>query len=175
VADAESNEDPARRDGDWAWLGALLDSPAGTEALRHALVGLGFERAQLLRGLASQLGVDLESLEHPDPRAVATCRRTRVGVAVPILLDHPDPRLAAMGRRWLTATGMLYEIDPTQVERWLVDDAEIARLLAPSIAREGLALLGPTVLRRLAASAPRATRALAADWVRRLEPGSRRS
>lgn len=168
VAPADPSDDDAPAEGGWTWLGALLDSPTRTEALRHALIGLGFSRAQLLRGLAGQLGVSKHELERPDAAAVANCRRDRVGTAIPILLEHPDRRLAAAGRRWLTATGMLYEIDPSQVERWLTDDTDIARLLAPSIAREGLALLGPTALRRLATSAPPATRALAADWVRRL-------
>lgn len=167
VTDAEQSDD-ASADGGWAWLGALLDSPARTQALRHALIGLGFSQHQLLRGLASQLGVTTEGLERPDPAALAACRRDRVGTVIPILLEHPDARLVAVGRRWLTAAGMLYEIDPSHVERWLTDDGDIARLLAPSIAREGLALLGPTALRRLATSAPPATRALAADWVRRL-------
>lgn len=167
----EPSEDRPEEARAWAWLGALLDSPRRPAALRHALTRLGYSRAQLLRGLASQLGVPPQRLQRPDAHAVAHCRRDRVGASIPVLLGHPDPRLAQVGRRWLAASGIVYEVDPAQVERWLIDDDEIGRMLAPSLAREGLALLGPIALRRVAQTAPEATRALAADWIARITGG----
>lgn len=155
--------------GDWAWIGAMLDERRRPEALRHALRELGFSRKALLEGLASQLGLNATQLREPDRAAVKACRRDRLGSLIPELVSHPDARLAAVGHAWLAAPGMLYELDPKVIERWLCEDEALARLLEPRLQSEGLALVGVDALKRLARTAPSSTRQVAADWIARLQ------
>jgi hypothetical protein len=153
---------------EWAWLGALLDTSSQPSALRHALRELGFSRRVLLGGLASQLDLSAEAFWRAKPESFLRCQKGRLGTLVPELIQHPDAQLAELGQRWLANPDVVYEIDPRIVEAWLSRDTELARALEPMLEREGLALLGPQALRRLAREAPPSTRLLAAEWVARL-------
>jgi hypothetical protein len=155
------------RDG-WTWLGRLLDRPDRPAAIEHAICRLGFSTGELLDGLSDQLALARRELENADPAGLARCRRWRLGATVPAMLRHRDPRLSGLAHRILVRGRTVYELEPESLERLLVEHAEIAEQLAPRLAREGLALLGPSALRRLASAAPARIAAPVGAWVARL-------
>ena len=75
-----------------------------------------------------------------------------------------------MASRWIELLALVYELDPAMIERWLEEGRAAARLIAPRLPAEGLALCGEGSLRRLSqrSRSPR-IRQFAGKWVSRLE------
>ena len=90
---------------------------------------------------------------------------------LPVWLEHESEQLRAVGQRWLALHSTLYEIDTAVLERWLGDEGRLVEAVAPRLEREGLALLGPEGLARLAHKAVDANvKAIAESWRERLRP-----
>jgi hypothetical protein len=168
--------------GPWDWLRDLIHrglsgdaersepaEPGAHQALRDALSRLGLHKNELVEGIADVLGLHAVRFENPDPGTVAGVDREHLEVLLPLLIEHADPALRDIGERWLANPTTVFELRRDIVLRWLERDGEASRVLAPRLAREGLALLGPDALARLAVtSESQRVRDNARVWVRRL-------
>jgi hypothetical protein len=168
--------------GPWDWLRDLIHrglsgdtvrseptEPRSHQALRDALNRLGLHSSELVDGIADVLGLHPVRFENPDPDTVAGVDREQLEVLLPLLLEHTDPALRCVGERWLANPTTVFELRRDIVLGWLQRDGEASRMLAPRLAREGLALLGPDNLARLAVTGKsQRVRDNARVWVRRL-------
>ena len=163
--------------GPWDWLHDLVrreltghsDDERPTPALHDALVDLGHDYEDLVAGIAEVLEIHPARMAHPDPDTIAAIDPRTLAIVLPFLLEHPDPQVRAVGTRWIESPTTLYELPPTVLEQWLRGDDRAAHQVRARLPDEGLALLGPGPILRLArGDAPEATRAAAAAWARRL-------
>ncbi len=166
--------DPAVGRGEWDWLQELTGRVAhgGAEharALQDAVLSLGLPDNQLLRGLASVLDLELESLARPRPQTVAHVDLSRLTAVVSLLSDHHATELQAIAHRWLMLPTFLYEVDRTTLVAWLTVDGPLARAIAHRLTAEGLAILGPSTLRELSRTSDcQAVRDATGGWERHL-------
>lgn len=168
--------------GPWDWLRDLIHrglagdtvqseptEPRAHQALRDALNRLGLHTSELVEGIADVLGLHPVRFENPDPDTIARVDREHLEVLLPLLIEHADPSLRNIGARWLANPTTVFELRSDIVVGWLEHDGEASRMLAPRLAREGLALVGPDGLARLAmTSKSQRVRDNARVWVRRL-------
>ncbi len=148
-------------------------APEAGQGVREVMSRLAQEPAEPpLERAADRLGLELAQVIDPDRSAIARTDRARLGEVLPDLLADPDPEVQTAGARWLALPATAYELDPAQVEAWLAGDGPAAQQLADRIPREGLALVGPEALGRLArdATMPEIKDA-AKRWVDRLAAG----
>lgn len=163
----------------WDWLADLVareaialgrDDTRRRPALRDAITGLGFRAESLIEGLAVALQIAPDALRRPEPAVVLRTEPARLAAVLSALLDHPDAHLVAIAEGWLACREVAYQLPPSTLARWLQSRRAVAERLRDRLPREGLALLGPDRLRRLAEDAlDPATREAAQQWVQRLE------
>ncbi len=173
--------------GEWDWLRDLVSrqldqareaveqvardiAPDAEDAVREVMSRLSQEPGEPpLQRAARRLGMELELVIDPDAAAIARTDRSLLGEVLPDLLADADPQVQTAGARWLAIPATAYELDPAQIEAWLAEDGPAAQQLADRLAREGLALIGPEALGRLARDAvlPEVKDA-AQVWVQRL-------
>jgi hypothetical protein len=168
--------------GPWDWLRDLFHrglsgdtarrepaEPRAHQALCDALSRLGLHTSELVEGIADVLGLHPVRFENPDPETVARVDPGQLEVLLPLLIEHTDPALRSIGERWLANPTTVFELRSDIVLSWLERDGEASRMLAPRLAREGLALVGPDGLARLAVtSKSQRVRENARVWLRRL-------
>jgi hypothetical protein len=118
--------------------------------------------------VAAVLGMSEHALAEPNPRTVRQADPGQLGVVLQFLVHHQRAELRSIGERWLQCPAVVYHLDPSTVLVWLESDDRIATLLAPRIADEGLAILGPDAMVRLGRRARPAARAAARRWSQRL-------
>lgn len=167
------------RRSQWDWLADLVAREAidlgrqdtrRRSALRDALTGLGFRAEPLIEGLAVALQIAPDALRQPEPGVVLQTEPARLAAVLSALLDHPDAHLVAIAERWLECREVAYQLPASTLARWLQSRRAVAERLRDRLPREGLALLGPDRLRRLAEDAlDPGTREAARQWVQRLE------
>jgi hypothetical protein len=166
----------------WDWLRELLargraqlslperSSRTRHEALRDALERLGLDDKSLMEGVATVLGLSVATFASPGRGALQTTMPDDLALVLPLLLEHRSAAIRAVGQAWFAVPDTIYAVASDQAERWLVDSATTADVLASRIDREGLAWLGPEALRRLTNSgATLRVREAAAAWCARLE------
>jgi hypothetical protein len=108
----------------------------------------------------------------PERRDIVRVDGRRCALVIAVLLEHPDPAVRSIGARWLDEPATAYQLPVASLERWLSAPGPCGDRLEPRVAEEGLALLGPEVLTRLARASSRATvRAAAAAWDHRVTAG----
>ena len=168
------------RRGRWDWLYDLVHrrlaepSPdshrarSPSDALRDALSTLGLKPEEVLEGLASVLGISVDTLREPDARAVRDTDPEQVAVLLPFLIHHERAEVRTVGERWFACPRVLYQLPPETLSRWLESDAELARTLAPRLDDEGPALLGPQRLLRLSKTGQPPAREAAQRWASRM-------
>jgi hypothetical protein len=187
VLDHEPNE----QRGPWDWLrelvqrqlqkpatsadesgqAATLDSHGAAASLREALERLGLAPEAVLEGISTIVGVELALLREPNDATRRALEPELLAMLLPVWLEHPTEQLQAVGRRWLALHATIYEIDPSVIERWLSGEGRLAEAVAARLEREGLALLGPEGLARLAHKATDDhIKAIAESWRDRLRP-----
>jgi hypothetical protein len=160
--------------GPWDWLAELAQrssegGPEHATALREAVLGLGLSGARLMEGIASALGLQADDLTRPGSIDGQHLADGRAAALLPLLCEHGDSVARQAGARWLATPRLPYEIDRERLEAWLAEDGPVADALAPRLAEEGLALLGPRALRRLhRESHSPAVRRATARWEDRL-------
>ncbi len=162
----------------WDWLRELVArqradtaaAPARTpDALHDAIARLGLGDGTIVDGLAATLGLDREQVGDPDDAALARAVPEDLAMLLPPLCEHSSPQLRALAERWLALPSTIYAVPIDRAERWLADHPAIAELLAPRVAGEGLAWLGPEALARLSSTGATASvRAAAMTWRDRL-------
>lgn len=167
--------------GPWDWLRELVergitgdasaaaDAPDHHGALRDALTRLGLGKDELIEGVAEVLEIHPVRFENPDPETIAGVDREQLATLLPYLLEHSDAAVRDIGSRWLDSPTTVFELPQQVVVGWLLEDGVAARRLAPRLRREGLALLGPDGLSRLARDAanPRVKDGARA-WIQRM-------
>jgi hypothetical protein len=119
------------------------------DALRDALSRLGLAPDALIDGVATALGIAPIELCTPAPATAGRVDGEDLAVLLPLLLDHPFEELRTIGARWLDEPAVLYHVPADVGESWLSTSSVLADRLAPRLADEGLAWLGPDALRRL--------------------------
>jgi hypothetical protein len=185
--------------GPWDWLRELVDrqlhrGPPGAEAetedradphaaeakagasdaLRESLERLGLEPDAVLEGLSTILELDIDTLRHPTPELLADLEPELLAMLLPVWLEHDSEDLRAIGRRWLALPNTPYELDLDLLERWASGEGRLAEALAERLEHEGLAMLGPEALGRLAHTAANArVKQIAERWRERLRPPAR--
>ncbi len=188
------DQEPSERRGPWDWLRELvhrqlakpaagmsaaehgeappvepLDPHGAAASVREALERLGLEPEAVLEGIATILELEPELLREPTPETLRALEPELLVMLLPVWLEHESEQLREVGRRWLALRATLYEIDVAVLERWAGGKGRLAEAIAPRLEREGLALLGPEGLARLAhkAADPR-VKAIAERWRDRL-------
>jgi hypothetical protein len=162
-----ASDDPRAR----AWSEPhTTHTPQGAAAaLREALDRLGLQPAALLEGIATIVDMKLDELRSPTPASVAKIELELLAMLLPFWLEHEAAELVEVGRRWLALPNVIYEFDRELVESWLIGEGAMARALVGRLDREGLALLGPEGIARVAHRARKAdVRAGAERWRARL-------
>jgi hypothetical protein len=168
--------------GTWDWLRELVrrglpqaegerddEAARARQALHDALCRLGLRTHEVIEGIADVLGVHPTRLTTPDPETIASVDREHIGALLPFLLEHDDAELRTIGERWLTSPTTAFELGRDVLVRWLERDGPASRVLAPRLPRDGLSLLGPDELARLASTSESArVRQNARVWVSRL-------
>ena len=144
---------------------------AAVASLRESLERLGLEPGALIEGIATILELDQQQLREPTAATLRELEPELLEMLLPVWVEHESPQLRELGKRWLALPAMPYEIDVAVLERWAGGAGPLATALAPRLEREGLALLGPEALARLARTAkePR-TKSIASRWRERLRP-----
>lgn len=162
----------------WAWLHDLVgrarteipDDGGPRPALADALQGMGFSAHALLEGIAAVLEVPSARLRDPDADTIARVDGARLAVLLPPLLDHHAHDVRRVAQRWVSRPALAYQLPRAVLERWLRGTGTMAALIEPRLVDEGLALLGPAALHRLAVVAQRpGIRNAAHGWVARVE------
>jgi hypothetical protein len=163
---------PTRSRGRWDWLRELVTHPrvtASSVAVGDAICRLGLPPAQIVEGVAFVLDLPPARVEEADPEAVARVDGRRLATLLPALALHEHRAVRELADRWLHAPATAYQIPPAILEAWLAGDGPCVGALASRLRHEGLALLPPRALQRLADRAVRpAVRAAAAEWLERL-------
>jgi hypothetical protein len=159
----------------WGWFDALVlrstqdDLVAPSAALSDAILWLGLRPTQLRSAIGAALGVPGSRVATPDPRDVARVDGRRLAALAPPLLGHDSPEIRGLAERWLTAPAAAYQIPEPTLEAWLRKPGPCGDLLHARLADEGLALLSPDALGRLAHDSCRGpVRAVARMWIDRL-------
>ncbi|PRQ09848.1 hypothetical protein [Enhygromyxa salina] len=147
---------------------------AGVASLRESLDRLGLEPSALIEGIATILELDQQQLREPTAETLRELEPELLELLLPVWLEHASDELREIGKRWLALPATVYEVDVALLERWVGGEGPLAAALAPRLEREGLALLGPEALARLAHTAkhPRA-KATATRWRDRTRPPGR--
>ena len=114
------------------------------------------------------MGISAEALRDPSPTVARAVDPGQLAVLLPFLLHHDRPEVQALARRWLNCPGVLYQLAPDVLAQWLQSDTAIATYLAPRLANEGPALLGPQRLLHLSRTALPPARDAARRWALRL-------
>lgn len=168
--------------GRWDWLYGLihrrlakppepetqLPPPSPTDALRNTLGRAGLSPDAVTESLAGVLGLSPHEFADPTPATVRKTSPEQLEILLPFLLGHTRAELRNLGERWLLCPPVLYQLPPNIVMTWLETDEKIARLTAPRLGPEGLALLGPEALMRLAHTGCESSRSKARHWANRL-------
>ncbi len=166
--------------GRWDWLYDLVrrglrptsaeaTTSAPGQALRDALEHIGLSSDAIVEGVGTVLGLSPDSLRSPDATIVAGVNPDQLGVLLPFLVEHDDPQIGAIGQRWIGLPGAAFQVPRATVERWLAEDGPMGDQLAARVRSEGMALLGPDALLRLAKTSTRSeVRRAAEHWVSRL-------
>lgn len=185
------DQEPDEHRGPWDWLrelvhrqlhkpaasaesseletGGPLDPHGAAASLRESLEQLGLEPEAVLEGIATILEIEPAELREPSEATLRKLEPELLALLLPVWLEHESEQLRAVGRRWLALHSTIYEIDPTVIERWASGEGPLADAVAPRLEREGLALLGPEGLVRLAhKAADRRIKAIAETWRERL-------
>jgi hypothetical protein len=145
------------------------DSQQAASNLRDALARLGLEPHAVIEGLSTILEIEQDKLREPTPELLATIEPELLALLLPVFIEHDSEALREVGRRWLALAATPYEIDAAVLERWAGGEGALALALAPRLEREGLALLGPEGLARLAHGAAQArVKSIAMRWHARL-------
>lgn len=172
----EPRRDGARNRADDPWQPSTnvwepLDDFGAAASLREALERLGLEPEAVLEGIATILEIDLEQLCAPTNQTLRGLEPELLAMLLPVWLEHESPQLRAVGQCWLELPATPYEVDAAVLERWACGAGPLAEAVAPRLEREGLALLGPEGLARIAhkATDPR-IKASADAWRERLRP-----
>jgi len=161
------SDDPLARQ--WSEPHTTRTPQGAAAALREALERLGLAPAMLLEGIATIVEIDVDELRAPTPASVAKIDIELLAMLLPFWLDHDADELRALGRRWLSLPNAVFEFDRALVESWLIDEGAIARALLGRLDHEGLALIGPEGLTRVAQRARASeVRASAQRWRERL-------
>jgi hypothetical protein len=174
--------------GPWDWLRDLVarqlerrDTSEGEQAepsqhaavasLRESLERLGLESSAVIEGIATILEIDQRQLCEPTAATLRALEPELLEMLLPVWIEHESEQLRAIGKRWLALPATPYELDVALLERWAGSTGPLALALAPRLEQEGLALLGPEALARLARTArePR-NKSIAARWRERLRP-----
>ncbi|KIG16770.1 hypothetical protein DB30_04114 [Enhygromyxa salina] len=157
--DGEQHDEPAHQ------------AHAGVASLRESLDRLGLEPSALIEGIASILELDERALREPTAATLRELEPELLEMLLPVWIEHESEQLRAIGKRWLALPATPYEIDVAVLERWAGGAGVLAASLAPRLEREGLSMLGPEALSRLARTAkdPRA-KSVATRWRERLRP-----
>jgi hypothetical protein len=177
--------------GPWDWLRDLVarqlerrDASEGEQAetspqaahaavasLRESLERLGLEPSAVIEGIATILEIDQRQLREPTAATLRALEPELLAMLLPVWIEHESEQLRAIGKRWLALPATPYELDAVLLERWAGSTGPLALALAPRLEHEGLALLGPEALARLARTArePR-NKSIAARWRERLRP-----
>ena len=185
-------EDAQVRRGPWDWLRELVDrqlaQPATASAsgegadvseteddaairLRDSLARLGLEPTAVVEGIATILELDEDRVREPSPETLRALAPELLTMILPVWIEHESEELQTIGARWLALPATPYELDASVLERWVAKPGALARALAPRLEDEGLALLGPEGLGRLAkTAADPAVRGCAERWRVRLQP-----
>lgn len=181
---------PTEQRGPWDWLRELvarqlhksadhadeqardpLDPHGAAASLREAVERLGLEPDAVIEGIATILDIEPAQLREPSQATSSALEPGLLAMLLPVWLEHESEQLREVGRRWLTLHSTLYEIDGELLERWLSSEGPLVDAVAPRLEREGLALLGPERLLRLAHKAIDASvKASAERWRERLRP-----
>jgi hypothetical protein len=145
------------------------DSQQAAGNLRDSLARLGLEPHAVIEGLSTILEIEQDKLREPTPELLASIEPELLALLLPVFIEHDSEALREVGARWLALTATPYEIDAAVLERWAGGEGALALALAPRLEREGLALLGPEGLGRLAHGAAQAqVKSIAARWHARL-------
>ena len=164
--------------GPWAWLQDLVGRASAQEpteagprpALADALQTMGFSARAVLEGFAAVLGVSVAEVADPDAATIGRADAAGLSVLLPPLLDHHAHDVRRAAQRWVSCPALAYRLEPTVVEGWLRGAGPMAALLEARLAEEGLAMLGPAALHRLAVVASRpGVREAAQTWLARVE------
>lgn len=174
--------------GPWDWLRELvhrqlhkssehaptrepIDPHGAAASLREAVERLGLEPEAVLEGIATILELEPNQLAEPNEATLRALEPELLAMLLPVWLEHESEQLRAVGQRWLALHSTLYEIDVAVLERWMSGAGRLVDAVAPRLEREGLALLGPEALGRLAHKAVDAkVKATAEAWRDRLRP-----
>ena len=150
------------------------EDPSPAVSLRDALEHLGLEPDKLIAGIATALELETAELREPTLATLRKLEPEALVLLLPFWLEHESAKLRRIGHRWLELGPTLYEVDVEVVEGWAAGPGLLATAIGDRLEREGLALLGPEGLARLAHKAmePR-TRSLAASWQTRLRSPAR--
>ncbi|MFO7567614.1 MAG: hypothetical protein R6X02_33530 [Enhygromyxa sp.] len=148
-----------------------LDPHGAAASLRESLERLGLEPDAVLEGIATILDIDPTQLREPSEASSRELEPELLALLLPVWVEHESEQLRIIGQRWLALPSTIYEIDTAVLERWLCGEGRLADAIAPRLEREGLALLGPEGLGRLAhKAADRRVKAIAEGWRERLRP-----
>ncbi len=162
----QSDDPHARR---WSEPHTTQTPQGAAAALREALERLGLQPAALLEGIAAIVDMNLAELRSPTPASVAKIDLELLAMLLPFWVEHEAPELQTVGRRWLALPNAIYEFERELVESWLIHEGTLARELLARLDREGLALLGPEGVVRVAQRARLSdVRASAERWRTRL-------
>jgi hypothetical protein len=148
---------------------SAIDLNGGAASLREAIERLGLAPEAVLEGIAAILNLRPEQLREPSDETLRALEPELLAMLLPVWLEHEAEPLREVGRRWLALPNALYELDLILVERWASAAGPLADAIAPRLEREGLALLGPEALSRLAHTAKHpGIRARTETWRERL-------
>lgn len=144
---------------------------AAVASLRESLDRLGLEPGALIEGIATILELDQQQLREPTAASLRELEPELLEMLLPVWIEHESEQLREVGKRWLALPATPYELDVALLERWAGGEGPLATALAPRLEREGLALLGPEALIRLAHTAkdPR-SKIITTRWRERLRP-----
>lgn len=175
--------------GPWDWLRDLVarqlerrdtadptsdsqpEGHAAVASLRESLERLGLEPSALIEGIATIIEINEQQLREPTAATLRELEPELLAMLLPVWIEHESEQLREIGERWLALPATPYELDASLLERWAGAAGPLALALAPRLEREGLALLGPEGLARLARTAkqPR-NKSAAIRWRDRLRP-----